>query len=90
MSTPTTVAGPRSTTARPAVRPSDRAAMRRMLEDRGFEHAVPTIADVVATAVEPGTTVRAEERLSEVAGNVEAFVIDALVLVARRHGWRPA
>lgn len=70
------------------VREAERKAMRRVLDERGFEHAVGSIADAVAVTLVPQHGFDVDEKMGRVADRAEAAVLDALVVFARQHGWR--
>jgi hypothetical protein len=67
-----------------------RAAMRRVLIDHGFEHALDSIATAVAVElVGSGLGVAVERRMENTADRCELLVLDALVLFAGKEGWKP-
>lgn len=70
------------------VRERDRQAMRGVLRDRGFEHAVGSIADAVAVELVPQTGFDVDEQMEKIAGQVEGDVLDTLVRFAKQRGWR--
>lgn len=71
-------------------READRQAMRAVLADRGFEHALPSIAQAVAVETTDTVSKGVDERLEQAADQIEAAVLDALVHYARGRGWRGA
>lgn len=71
----------------PTVRQRDRAAMRRVIADHGFAHAVDSIVtSVVSELVDESN----ERRMTVAARIVEACMLDALVDAAHALGWRSA
>lgn len=73
-----------------APRQVDRVAMRRLLDEHGFEHAVGSLAQAVSVELVNAGTRNADEHLGQMAGHAEAVVLDALVHFARSNGWRGA
>lgn len=74
----------------PVVAPSARRAMEWLVAERGFPHAVESLATAVTVEVVnhfPTTTY--ETRMAQTSLRVEMAVLDALVLVAQELGWRP-
>lgn len=67
---------------------ASRVAMRRVLIDHGFEHALGSIAQAVAVASVRGGGRHLDARLERAADEAEVAVLDALVAVASSHGWK--
>lgn len=70
-----------------AQRERDRQAMRRLVRDRGFEHAIESLASVVAVEVSPDVGADVDDRMAKVSAVTEAAVLNAMVWVARSQGW---
>lgn len=71
-----------------AERERDRLAMRRLVRDADFEHALESLGNVVAVTV-AGMAEGAEvdDRMAKVSAVTEAAVLNAMVWVARSQGW---
>jgi hypothetical protein len=70
------------------VRGVDRTAMRRVLADSGFPHALDSIAQAVSVELVSDVGRSVDARLGEMADQTEHVVLDALVRFAREHGWK--
>lgn len=68
----------------------DRQAILRLLAEKGFEHALPTIAHGVAVELVQEYGAGVDERLGLMAARAETAVLDALAVFARGQGWRPS
>lgn len=79
-----------ATVALAEVRDRDRAAMRRLVADHGFAHAIDSIVTAVVSEIVKDTAPAAEDRMDRVARVLEARMLDSLVMVARALGWAPA
>jgi hypothetical protein len=76
-----------ATASRPTARQRDREAMRRLIADHGFGHAIDSIVTSVVSEV---VSENDEQRMTRAARVLEASMLDSLVTFARALGWRPA
>lgn len=66
---------------------ADRDAMRRLIGDHGFEHAIESVATAVAVAVTPALGQDYDDRLGQMSEKVEHTLLDTLASFAREQGW---
>lgn len=66
----------------------DRVAMRRVLSRSGFGHALDSVVDALVTELVADTAPDADDRMAAIAKEAETVVLDGLIAVARKHGWR--
>lgn len=66
-----------------------RQRMRSAAIAAGYAHALDSLSDVVAVEVSGSVpTPTMDQRMREAADATERAVLDAMVVVARAHGWR--